>query len=237
MNQSKRIRTAISNISENKVIFASELFLKLTSGEDYSEENFYKVLERLVTKKSLMRISKGVYVRPKVSHFGPIGPTDDEIISLFIDHEKGMLIGYHLYNQLELTTQISKNYKVLTNSSHGKSTIQNISIKECHLKFTESVKQIISMLEVLSHVDTIQDLNEEKFIIFCKEFANKYYDNLVLETVLQEMKYKKSTLYFLKLILDAYQVPNTLQKYLSRLSKYKEPQVRYYETTFGYKHI
>jgi hypothetical protein len=39
------------------------------------------------------------------------------------------------------------------------------------------------------------------------------------------MKYKKSTIAFMKRILDMYKVPNTLQQFLSYASRYKVPAV------------
>ena len=40
------------------------------------------------------------------------------------------------------------------------------------------------------------------------------------------MKYKKSTIAFMKKMLDMYKVENSLQKYLSDASRYKVPPVQ-----------
>ncbi len=55
-------------------------------------------------------------------------------------------------------------------------------------------------------------------------FADKYSDNAAIE-VLQNMKYKKSTISFVKSFLDYLNVPNSLGKYLSKLSNYAIPNM------------
>lgn len=229
MKQSQQIINIISRIPEKEIIFASELYRQFEEEVQISEENFYKILERLVTKGDLVRLSKGIYTKPKLTRFGYILPTESEIILVFVEDDSGMVTGYHLFNKLKLTTQIAKNYQVFTNNSHNKSTINNISIKEYQLTYTPSIKKIIAFLEVLASVDRIQDLNEDNFVEYCKHFASYEYQDDLLELVQKEIKYKKSTLYFLKLILDAYEIPNRVHTHLSKLSKYKEPKVRYYE--------
>lgn len=187
----------------------------------------------MVSKQQLVRLSKGVYTRPQQTRFGFVLPTEKEIVDQFIADEKGMLVGYQLFNQLQLTSQISKQYHILTNNSHQKSTIQNISIKQSNLNFTKPVREVLEMLEVLSMVDSLQDLDEKQFISYCEYFSKNSYQDHILDLILNEHRYKKSTLYFLKLILDIYQIPNTIHKYLSALSRYKEPKVAYYEVTYG----
>lgn len=231
MKQVEQIVTAIADIPERTLIFASEFFQERLSDNQLSEENFYKVLERLVTKKQLVRLSKGIYSRPQKTRFGFLAPSEQDIIDFFTEANSGMLIGYYLYNHLQLTTQISKTYHILTNNAHSKSTINNILLKEYDLIFTEEVKRHLAMLEVLTSVDVIQDLNEKRFIKYCEEFAMYHYDDQLLDDILDKVKYKKRTINFLKLILDVYGVHHTLQKHLSRLSKYKEPKVKYYESS------
>lgn len=231
MKQVDRITSLIKKFPEKKIIFAGEVFQKLTkTDKKISAENFYKVLERLVTSGELRRVSKGIYAKPKKTRFGEILPNNEEIVEIFIEKDRGMVVGYHLYNNLKLTTQISKKYRVFTRDSHKKSTIQQVVLKEYKLKYTEEVQNMISMLEVLSNIETIQDLNEKQFISYCKDFATNIYNDQLIEKVLKEIEYKKKTLYFLKTILDAYQVPNSIQEKLSKTSKYKVPEVKFYET-------
>ncbi|MBF0777694.1 hypothetical protein [Streptococcus cuniculi] len=65
MKQVDNITTVISNIPEKTLICANEIFQELLLDNQLSEGNFYKVLERLVAKKQLFRMSKGIYTRPQ----------------------------------------------------------------------------------------------------------------------------------------------------------------------------
>ena len=63
-----------------------------------------------------------------------------------------------------------------------------------------------------------------------EKFAAAYSEKSVHE-VIQNRKYKKSTIAFLKEFLDYLNVPNTLDQYLSELSTYRIPRMEeIYET-------
>ena len=71
----------------------------------------------------------------------------------------------------------------------------------------------------------IEQLNKLKFARFAKQFAISYNDAAAVN-VLEHMKYKKSTIAFMKKVLDMYKVENSLQQYLSYASDYKVPAVQ-----------
>ena len=71
----------------------------------------------------------------------------------------------------------------------------------------------------------IEQLNKPKFARFAKQFALNYSDEAAVY-VLEHMKYKKSTIAFMKKVLDMYKVENSLQQYLSYASSYKVPAVQ-----------
>lgn len=52
------------------------------------------------------------------------------------------------------------------------------------------------------------------------------YNDEAAVNVLLHMKYKKSTIAFMKKILDMYKTPNSLQQFLSYASDYKIPAVQ-----------
>lgn len=53
---------------------------------------------------------------PKISKYGIIPPSEKEIISAFTENETGTVVGYSLYNQLNLTTQVSKKISVMSSA-------------------------------------------------------------------------------------------------------------------------
>ena len=72
----------------------------------------------------LSKLSKGVYYYPKKSKFGITPISDEEIISRYIEKNNGMIIGYHLFNKLNLTTKVSK--KITLYSTNVESETKNI---------------------------------------------------------------------------------------------------------------
>ncbi|WP_298078324.1 DUF6088 family protein [uncultured Abiotrophia sp.] len=229
MTHATFIAEVIEKMPDKEIFFAKELYDSIYKYEAITEENYYQILKRNQEKGRLVRLSKGVYAKPKNTRFGIVSPSEIEIIDHFIKNDKGMFVGYQLFNQLHLTSQVSKKYHIITNNNHNKYTINNISIKYANLEFTKPIKETIAMLEVLSEIENIQDLDEKRFMQYCEEFAINSYSDDALCTVLKESKYQKYILNFLKKILDTYEVQNTIDVYLSKLTNYKKPKVSLYE--------
>ncbi len=202
---------------------ASEFYKKIDL--EYSELSFYKALERLVKSQSLIKVSKGVYCLPIHTDFGVVKPSNKQIIEKYISKTKGMKIGYQLYNELNLSTQISKKYLIYSNALSGfTKNIENINIKKVELSFTEEIKNQIAMMEILSNFETIQDLNLTAFRSYSEKFA-KTFNEKCFEDVIKNISYKKSTIAFLREILNYFNKSNNLGRYLSSLSTYKYPKM------------
>jgi len=132
-----------------------------------------------------------------------------------------MIVGYNLYNKLNLTTQISKKIIIYSsNVDNDIKNIRNIEIKNVNIKYSKEYIKIIEMLEVLQNFYKIEDLNYNAFYNYVKKFSNTYNEKFT-DIVLENMNYKKSTISFLKNILNYFEVENNLNQYLSSLSNYK----------------
>ena len=79
------------------------------------------------------------------------------------------------------------------------------------------------MIEMIKRRADIPDL-PKAFVNYSRNFAEQYNDE-ILERVLSSEKYKKSTLSFLRDILNFYKINNNLDKHLSSMSKYKHPKM------------
>ncbi len=214
------IQQIINSFNENELIFASKVY-KEKLKDLVNEATYYKTLERMYKAKEINKLSKGIYYKPKITKYGLITPSDKDIISTFTNDKKGMIISYDMYNYYNLSTQISKNIILLSsNLDSDTKTIRNINIKKINLEFTDKVKQMISLLEVLENFNEIQDINYNYFISLASKIA-KEYEESIFEKVNNELKYKKSTISFFHEILNFYNIENNLDKYLSILSKYK----------------
>lgn len=224
MERNNELKNALDLMAANEMFEASRLYCEQFN-TIMSEAAFYKSLERLVKVNYLIKISKGLYARPEQSKYGIVPPSEEEIITSFIENSRGIVIGYQLYNALNISTQISKNVRIYCNAiDQITKNIGNISIERKELEFNEEVRKVVEMLEVLSNFNTIQELNYNGFILLCKKFY-KQYNEEVTKTVLSKIRYSKSTIAFLRNILNHYGVDNTLGENLSVFSTYNFPSM------------
>ena len=231
MQSNNIIKNTLSNFKENELIFASKLY-KTTLYNQVSEAAFYKTLERMCKSGELVKIAKGTYHLPKVSKYGIVPPSEKEIISTFTKNGTGTIVGYSLYNSLDLTTQVAKSIEVMSSTLENLTkTIKNVVVYKVQIDYTENVKNMIHSLEVLQNYYNIQDINNLSFRKFTKKLAD-WYDEEIFKKVISAISYKKSTIAFLREILNFYDVKNNLNIYLSSLSEYKYPRMEeIYETT------
>lgn len=231
MQSNNIIKNTLSNFKENELIFASKLY-KTTLYNQVSEAAFYKTLERMCKSGELVKIAKGTYHLPKVSKYGIVPPSEKEIISAFTKNGTGTIVGYSLYNALDLTTQVAKSIEVMSSTLENLTkTIRNVVVHQVQIDYTEDVKNMIHSLEVLQNYYNIQDINNLSFRKFTKKLAD-WYDEEIFKKVISAISYKKSTIAFLREILNFYDVKNNLNIYLSSLSEYKYPRMEeIYETT------
>ena len=223
MTKENIVRVLLENVPENQLIFVNQYYQENFSTE-LSESTYYRVIAKLTTEKFLCRIAKGIYYRPKISKYGLVPPSQSSIIDIFTKNNSGMVVGYPLYNRLNLTTQISKNIEVYSSILSQKSmTIQNITVLYYDLTFTDEVIKTVQILDVLEHFNKIQDLNYHAFISYCKSFSTSYSDE-IFYAVDKVFSYTKNTKSFLKSVLDYYGVPNTLNESLASLSNYTHPK-------------
>jgi hypothetical protein len=220
MIHSQIIKAELYKNYKNKIIYASEVYVRHFSKTDITEASFFQTLERMYKNKEIKKLSKGIYYFPKENEFGEIPISDREIICKYIDKNKGMFVGYHLYSKLRLTTQVSKKINIYTSNLENQTrNIKNISLNRVNLRFNEITKKNIEMLDVLENFNNIEDLNYDVFYQYAKEYSNSYNEESLIK-ILKVMKYKKSTLSFLLNVLEHFNIQNSIKKYLSPLSKY-----------------
>lgn len=224
MKSNPVVRDALAEFKENELIIASKFYReKLTN--QISEAAYYKTLQRMCESGELVKIAKGTYYLPKVSKYGVVPLSEKEIVSAFTKNGTGTVIGYSLYNSLNLTTQISKTVTVMSSALEGFSkTIRNVIVLRVDIDYTEPVKNMIHCLEVLQNFNSIQDINYSMFIKYTEDFSKTYTD-ITFRKVISRINYKKSTIAFLQEILNYYEIDNDLDKYLSSLSDYKYPSI------------
>ena len=160
----KYIETVIEQEPENKLLEASILYQK--SFGTVPEMTYYKTLERMSKQGSLVHLTKGLYYRPKKSRFGTIPISEKEIIGHYTNNGRGIVIGYRLYNQKGLTTQISKRVEVLSSAvTEQKKNIQNVCVTNSGIDLTQETIPVIETMEILQKY-------KKSTIAFLERFLN-----------------------------------------------------------------
>lgn len=224
MKNNPIVKNALSVYNENELIIAGKLYREKLS-QYITEAAYYKTLQRMCDSGELVKIAKGTYHLPKKTKYGIIPPSEKEIVSAFTKNKTGTVVGYSLYNELNLTTQISKIITVFSSAiDGGEKSVRNITVYQMPLEFSKEIINIIHSLDVLQNFDNIQDINYSAFLKFTKEFSESF-NGEAFEKIISVKKYKKSTISFMREILDYYNVQNNLSKHLSSLSTYKHPKM------------
>lgn len=218
------IETIIEQEPENKLLEARTLYNQ--SFSTIPEMTYYKTLERMCKKGFLVHLTKGLYYRPKNTRFGTVPISEKDIVDHYIKDNQGIVVGYRLYNQKGLTTQISKRVEILSSAVPGKKkNIHNVYVMNINISLTPKTIPIIETLEILQNYKSIEDINNTALAAYMKEFAIEYSDEATVY-VLKNRKYKKSTIAFLESFLNHFQVKNSLNQFLSSLSSYNIPDMK-----------
>ncbi len=216
------ITQALKHYTPNQLIHASQLY-EAQLKEKIREPAYYQALSRMCRYGELCKLAKGVYHLPKNSKYGIVPPSEQEIISYFTENQCGTVAGYHLFNQLQLTTQVGKEIRIFSSViEEQRKTVSRVHITRLPITYSENSVHILHALEVLQYYPYMEDINHAAFLRYTEKIAEGF-SSEACEEVLSATQYKKSTLSFLCEILQHYHIKNELGKYLSPLSKYKHP--------------
>lgn len=91
----------------------------------YHPESVGRILTELTDKGELVRIASGIYVKPRMSRFGPIMPSIEHIVKAISIRDKAKVLpsGETALNALGLSTQVPMSYSFLTTGSARNLTI------------------------------------------------------------------------------------------------------------------
>lgn len=222
MNCKDKIEEYIKSMSKEEIIFASDLYAK-EFREYVTEAAFFKMMERLVTAQKLQRVSKGIYAK--------VISTKEDINNAVLNfyfgnnNDSGLYIGYKLYNKYGISDykdNIIELYSTIP--MQDRKQILNVIVKRIQVDLSYDNARIIEALEILQNFKEIKSINSDKFKVYMRQIT-QFYNDMVTIQILSTVKYKKSTIAFLKEILDKYNVDNSLAQLLSCASRYKIPKV------------
>lgn len=148
---SKQIEKKVKALPKGSLLFISDF----TGEHDY--ETARKVLQRHCHKKKLVRLSRGIYYRPKEDQrLGVIYPTAEQIAEAIAQRDKARIIptGSYALHKLGLSTQIPMNVVYLTDGSARK-----IQVGKQKITFKKTSPKNLAVKHKLSNL-IIQGLKE-----------------------------------------------------------------------------
>ena len=157
MRVSEKIEQQLKNISEDTTFGYDALFL---SKNEY--QTAAKVLERLLKKSIIKKVSKGIFYKPKNTVFGELKPNEQELLRpyLFKDEKRiAYITGTSLYRQLGLTTQMAFLIKIASRSKRiyiNTGAIKATPVKS-YADVTDENYQLLGFLDAMKDLKTIPD--------------------------------------------------------------------------------
>lgn len=138
-----------------------------------------KYLSNLCKQGIITRASKGIYYKPEYFPFGTSLPTDSEILETVLGKNKAKIAyvtGITAYNQLGLTTQVSKQIVIATDKLRRNTKVQNTEIKFVKSKVTQNIEKTldIPILQILDAMTDIKSIPDSDINTSCKILLQKF---------------------------------------------------------------
>jgi len=218
----KEIKDVILDMSFNQIFEANALRDAWLS--HIPDTAYYKALERMTKYEQLIRLTKGVYYRPEVNN-GSARVDEQAVVEFYTKEKTGIVVGEALYKDKQIITKHNPQIMILSNKlREEKKHIGDIYVEKIYIDITDETIPVVQTLEILQNYNKIENRNQNRFLAYMKYFAENYSDEAT-QYVIENKKYKKSTIAFMQRMLAWHGVDNCLDRYLSTLSEYKIPTI------------
>ncbi len=161
MNLAKKIEKQIDGFEKGNTFTYKDLNIKK---EKYS--TVAKILERLVKKGIIKRISTGIFYKPKETAFGELNPDEEQIITPYL-YKNGKRIAYItgllLFNKMGLTTQIPKTISIASTKKRiyiNKGNIKASAVRS-YVDVTDENYKLLELLDAIKDFKKIPDLDKK----------------------------------------------------------------------------
>ncbi len=184
MNIAREIEKQINSFENGNTFTYKDLDIKK---EEYSATT--KIIERLIKKGKIKRISTGVFYKPKQTIFGELKPDEEKIITPYLFKKNGKRIAYItgllLYNKMGLTTQIPKNISIASTKKRiyiSKGNIKASAVRS-YVDVTDKNYKLLELLDAIKDFKRIPDLDKKSAIKILQskivELNNKQKNELI----------------------------------------------------------
>ncbi len=147
------------------------------------------------------------------------------LIFCYISQNSGVVVGERLFYEKGFISRMAEYSKILSKHlKEDKKHIGTIEVQKINIDINDNTIPVIETLEILQNYNKVNDVKKNRFMAYMRRFSERYSDDTV-NYVIENRKYKKSTIAFLERILTWYGVENSLRKYLSPLSEYNIPTI------------
>lgn len=174
MNILKQVKDEVNNLEAGKLLTYSNFSVP--------QDKFMtlaKSLSTLCKQGIITRVSKGIYYKPEYFPFGSSLPTDSEILETVLSKNKAKIAyvtGINAYNQLGLTTQVSKEIVIATDKLRRSTKVQNTEIRFIKSKVTQNIEKTfdIPILQILDALTDIKSIPDSNINTSCKILLQKF---------------------------------------------------------------
>lgn len=188
-----------------------------------------KVMERLIRKQKINRVSKGLFYKPENTPFGELKPSEDELLKLYL-FKNGKRIAYitgnFLYNKMGLTTQISSSIKIASRDTDIYITLGTVKAKpiKSYVDVTDDNYKLLEILDSLKDWNKIQDMDNSAGIDIISNLLKSLSDEKQRDLIIYALSYPPRVKAFLGALLENINSSldmSSLKTSLNPLSKYK----------------
>jgi len=212
-----RVKSKVDSLKEGEIFDYSSFNIS-----DNEIEATAKALSRLNGEGLIKRLSRGKYYKPKVSRFGELKPSENEILNKYV--KNGYITGINLYNRLGLTSQVSNQIEVAINRRRSMIDLGSTKIK--FVKSNEEInyknKKVLPILDALKNVKKIPDADINNSIKILKTKLSQFDANTIKVICNSVLKYNPATRALTGAILE--EIDNNcavkIRKSLNNLSSY-----------------
>ena len=141
-------------------------------------------LSQLQEEKTLLKLSGGMYYCPKESPFGPVPPTDYELVKAFLKDDRFLLMTPNAYNSLGIgTTQLYNETIVYNHKRHGVFQLGMRSFRFV-LKhhFPSDLCKEFLLVDLVNHIDQLAE-NRERVLNLVKRKAQSIDQKFLKKTI------------------------------------------------------
>ena len=143
---------------------------ELQAGRVYRREDLARLsnavdrhLTQLVSTGTLKKLAQGLYYAPKQSSFGPLPPTDEQVVRGFLRDNEFLVFSPSSYNTLGLgTTQLYNSTLVYNHKRHGVFKLGN---RQFHFRvkprFPKKLTPEFLYIDLLNNLDELAEDRDE----------------------------------------------------------------------------